>query len=194
MLSGLTAGSVAAIFAVFVSLPLRSPSDTLFNSASVALACLLAGVVAGLLWLAVGRFQRRPVYFLAAWTALFVPAAIAVALYGQSQLDHFVAFAAPLAVIVYVVTGALTVAIPRYVPRLRWWQAGIAVVVALVIGIGLVNQTDQESGRLELPPPGSQVVPGGSSFQGETNILQAITGGRQQVIYAGSISVHQSQE
>ena len=73
MLSGITAGSVAAIIAVLVSLPLRSPSDTLLNSASVALAALLAGVVAGLLWLAMGRFDRRTVYFLAVWTVLFVP-------------------------------------------------------------------------------------------------------------------------
>lgn len=172
MLSGVTAGSVAAIMAVFVSLPLRSPSDTLLNSASVALACLLAGLVAGLIWLAVGRSQRRTVWFLAAWTVLFVPAAIAVVLYGRSQLDHFVAFAAPLAVIAYVVTGALTVSIPRYLPRLRWWQAGIVVVAALAFGIGLVNQSDQESGRLELPPPGSQEVPSGPPVQGETRLIR----------------------
>ena len=171
MLSGITAGSVAAIIAVLLSLPLRSPSDTLLNSASVALAALLAGVVAGLLWLAMGRFDRRTVYFLVAWSVLFLPAAIAVVIYGELQLDHFVAFAAPLAAIIYVVTGALTVAIPRYLPRLRWWQAGMAVVVALVIGIGLVNQTDQESGRLELPPPGSWIVPGDSSVQGKTNFI-----------------------
>ena len=172
MLAGLTAGSVAAMVAVFVSLPLRSPSDTLLNSASVSLACLLAGAVAGLLWLAVGRTQRRTAYFLAAWSVLFLPAAILVIIFGRSQLDHFVVFAAPLAAIVYVVTGALTVTIPRCFPRLRWWQAGIAVVAALVIGIGLVNQTDQESGRLELPPPGSWVVPAGPSSEGLTRMIQ----------------------
>ncbi|MDE2937794.1 MAG: hypothetical protein OXR67_02590 [Chloroflexota bacterium] len=171
MLAGLTAGSVAAVIAVLVSLPLRSPSDTLLNSASVALACLLAGLAAGLLWLAAGRTPRSTVYFLAAWTVLFVPAAIAVVLFGRSQLDHFVGFAAPLAAIVYVVTGALTVAIPRCLPRLRWWQAGIAVAVALVIGVGLVNQTDQESGRLELPPPGSQAVPVEPSVSPETRAI-----------------------
>jgi uncharacterized protein with PQ loop repeat len=171
MLSGVTAGSVAAIVAVFVSLPLRSPSDTLLNSASVSLACLLAGVVAGLLWLAVGRTQRRGVYFLAAWTVLYVPSAVALTLIGQSQLDHFVAFAAPLAAIAYVLIGVLTVSIARYFPGLRWWHAGIAVVAALVIGIGLVNQTDQESGRLELPPPGSWVVPSGTLSEGRSQVI-----------------------
>ena len=164
MLSGLTGGSVAAIIAVLVSLPLRSPTDTLLNSASVALAGLLAGLVAGSLWLAMDRTQRRTVNFLAAWTVLYTPAAIG--------LDHFVAFAAPLAAIVYVVTGALTVAIPRWLPGLRWWHAGIVMAAALAIGIGLVTQTDQESGRLELPPPGSWIVPSGPSSAGGTRIIQ----------------------
>ncbi len=171
MLAGITAGSVAAIIAVFVSLPLRSPTDTLLNSASVALACLLSGLVAGLLWMALQRFQRPMIYFLVAWSALFLPAAIAVVLFGRSQLDHFVAFAVPLAAIAYVVTGLVTVALAHWVPGLRWWQAGAAIVVALGIGIGLVNQTDQESGRLELPPPGSRAVPAESPVFRETGAI-----------------------
>ena len=171
MLYGLTAGSVSAIIAVLVSLPLRSPSDTLLNSASVSLACLLAGVVAGLLWLAVGRTQRQTAHFLVAWTVLYIPVAMGLVVLGQSQLDHFVAFAAPLAAIVYVVTGALTAAIPRSLPGLRWWHSGIAVVAALVIGIGLVTQADQESGRLELPPPGSWLTPSGTSSPDGTRII-----------------------
>ena len=172
MLAGLTAGSVAAAMAVLVSLPLRSPSDTLLNSASVALACLLSGLAAGALWLAVRQSSRPTAYFLAAWSVLFLPAAIAVVLIGRSQLDHFVAFAVPLAAIAYVAIGALTVFIDSYIPRLRWWQAGAAVVVALAIGIGLVNQTDQESGQLELPPPGSRVVPAEAPVTLETGTIQ----------------------
>ena len=191
MLSGLTAGSVAAVIAVLVSLPLRSPSDTLLNSASVALACLLWGLAAGLLWLALRRSRRPVTYFLAGWSALFLPAAIAVVIFGRSQLDHFVAFAVPLAAIVYAVTGAVTVCIPRYIPRLRWWQAGAAVVVAVAVGIGLVNQTDQESERLELPPPGSQAVPVEAPVSAETGTIQATPGERQQVTYAGSIPIYQ---
>lgn len=171
MLAGLTAGSVAAIIAVLVSLPLRSPSDTLLNSASVALACLLSGMVAGLLWLSVERSSRPALYFLATWSALFLPAAFAVVLYGRSQLDHFTGFAVPLAAIAYVATGVLTVSIDRHLPGLRWWHSVVALVVALTIGIGLVNQTDQDSGRLELPPPGSHAVPAESPvFPGTENI------------------------
>ena len=171
MFSGVTAGSIAAIIAVLVSLPLRSPSDTLLNSASVTLAGLLSGALAGLIWVVLRRTRSRTVYFLVIWSAFFLPAAAAMVLYGRSQLDHFAAFAVPLALIIYLGTGALTVSIARYLPRIRWWGAGAAIAVAIVVGIGLVNQADQESGRLELPPPGSHAVPSGSPVFIETNTI-----------------------
>ena len=163
MLAGLTAGAIAAVAAVLASLPLRSPSDTLLNSASVALAALMAGALSGLLWLALRRTDRPALWFLAAWTAIFLPASVIVLFLGQSQLDGFISFALPLALIVYVVTGLLTVAIDRFIPRLRWWHAVAAVGVAAAMGFGLATQSDQESGRLELPPPGSHSLPAEAS-------------------------------
>lgn len=158
MTPGLTGGAVAAVVAVLVSLPLRSPSDTLLNSASVALAALLGGVVAGIIWLAWRNSPARPARFLVTWSVVFLPVAALVVIYGRSQLDHFTTFAVPLALIIYIVTGVLTVALPRYVPQLRWWYAAGAVAVALAVGFGLATQGDQESGRLELPPPGSRMI------------------------------------
>ena len=159
MTAGLIAGSLAAMVAVLASLPLRSPSDTLFNSASVALAGLLAGAIAGGVWLAVRNSPAPPGRFLVFWSAICLPVAAAVIIYGRSQLDHFTGFVLPLALLIYGVTGILTVAIPRWLPNLKWWTAGIAVAAALLLGFGLVNQTDQESGELKLPPPGSRAVP-----------------------------------
>ena len=46
MRNGLIAGSIAAIAAALVSLPLHSPVDNVFNTATVAVASLLVGVVA----------------------------------------------------------------------------------------------------------------------------------------------------
>ena len=158
MLAGLTAGSAAAFVAVLVSLPLRSPSDTLFNSASVTLAALLAGLLAGAIWLIMGRFQRPEIRFLVVWSAIYIPLASVIVLIGRSQLDHFTAFAVPLALIIYLLTGILTISVPRYLPNQKWWCAAAAVASALVIGFGLVTQTDQESGKLELPPPGSRAI------------------------------------
>lgn len=158
MTPSVTAGALAAIVAVLVSLPLRSPSDTLLNSASVALAALLAGVVAGVIWLAWRNSPARTARFLATWSVVFLPSAALVVIYGRSQLDHFTAFAVPLALIFYIAVGVLTVALPRYLPGLRWWYAAGAVAVALAVGFGLATQGDQESGRLELPPPGSRII------------------------------------
>jgi len=163
--AGLTAGAVAAVAAVLVSLPLRSPSDTLLNSASVALAALMAGAVSGLLWLALRRTSRPALWFLKAWSAIFLPASAFVLILGQSQLDGFISFASPLALIVYVVTGLLTLTIHSFIPGLRWWHGVAAVGVAAAVGFGLVTQTDQESGRLELPPPGSHNLPAEASWQ-----------------------------
>lgn len=160
MTPGLVAGSVAAVLAVFLSLPLRSPSDTLLNSISVALAALLAGVLAEVIWRVTRRSQAWEVRFLVAWSVIFIPVAAGITLYGRSQLDHFVAFAAPLALTVYVVTGLLTIGLPRYFPNMRWWCPVVAMVIAVALGLALVNQVDQESGRLELPPPGSSLPPG----------------------------------
>lgn len=159
MAPGLVAGSAAAIVAVFLSLPLRSPSDTLFNSVSVALAALLAGVLAEVIWRVVRGAEGWPVRFLVAWSVIYLPLAVAIITYGRSQLDHFVGFAAPLAFTVYVVTGVLTIGLPRYLPNMRWWCPVVAVGIAIALGFGLVNQADQESGRLELPPPGSRLAP-----------------------------------
>ena len=159
MTAGLTAGSVAAIVAALVSLPLRSPSDTLLNSAAVALAGLLSGVAAGLLWLAVRRSPKSHIYFLAIWAAAFIPATLLVILWGRLQLDNFTAFALPLAVIVFVITGFLTPAIPRFLPWLHWWGAAIAIAAAVTVGLGLAGQGDQESGELRLPPPSARLAP-----------------------------------
>ena len=159
MVPGLTGGALAAIVAVLVSLPLRSPSAVLFNSATVCLAALAAGVLAGLIWFLVRRSQRPVIRFLVAWSVIFLPLAGLVILLGRSQLDNFVIFAAPLALIMYAIIGTLTVSIPRFLPSVRWWYAAGAVAIALALGFGLITQTDQESGRLELPPPGSQHIP-----------------------------------
>ena len=59
MRNGVSAGSIAAVVVVLVSLPLRSPADNVFNSATVGLASLLVGIAAGLLWDNLADGQRR---------------------------------------------------------------------------------------------------------------------------------------
>ena len=172
---GLTAGSVAAVVAALVSLPLQSPSDTLFNTASVALAAIYGGLVAGVLWLVVPRSPRKTAYFVVAWTALFVPVALSVVLFGQAQLDNFVIFAVPLAAVIYGTTAIMTPVLAQVYPRLRWWVVGVALVMALALGLGLMTQSDQESGRLELPEPGSRVIPYHGPGMGDYSLTYRLT-------------------
>ena len=47
--TGLLAGSATAVVATLVSLPLHSPTDTLFNSATVTLGALAAALAAGVI-------------------------------------------------------------------------------------------------------------------------------------------------
>ncbi len=153
MRAGLTAGAVAAIIAVLVSLPLHSPVDSGFNSATVAIACLVLGVIAGLLW---NRMGERPVLIIGVLLALFILVLI-VAIVGNSFLDRFASFVLPLAAIAFVAVGALTPLLSSYFSRtdLGWkgWTPIVPVVVALVLGFALVTQGDAESGDLALPPP-----------------------------------------
>ena len=155
MITGIIAGSISAIVAALVSLPLRSPDDILLNSATVAVGATIAGVAGdgrgfsgdGLL----ANRGNRPLMFTMLWAMGFALTAL-VAVAGETQLDHFLAFVLPLAAIVFPLTGALTAVLADTVIVSRWWLAPAAVVIALAVGISLSGQGDQESGRLELPP------------------------------------------
>ena len=153
MLAGLTAGAIAAIVAGLVSLPLHSPVDSVFNSATVAVACLLLGLVSGALW---SRWGERPSLIFGALAALFVLVLI-VAFVGNSVLERFLSFVLPLAAIAFVLCALLTPLFSWYFsrPNLGWkgWTPPVvAVIAALAVGFGLITQGDAESGELSLPP------------------------------------------
>ena len=152
MLAGLTAGAIAAVIAALVSLPLHAPVDSAFNSATVAVAALGVGVISGLLW---SRFSGRLLWFLAGLAAIFVLALI-IAFGGNTQLDRMVSYMVPLAAIVVVVCAVLTPLLASFFLKptlgLLKWSPVVAVIIALVVGFGLVTQGDAESGELSLPP------------------------------------------
>ena len=137
-----------------MSLPLHSPVDSAFNSATVAVACLVLGLIAGALW---SRLGERPLLIFGVLGALFV-IVLVVAFVGNTLLDRFLSFVLPLAAIAFVVCALLTPLLSSYFskPDLGWksWgPAGVSVVVALVVGFALITQGDAESGELALPPP-----------------------------------------
>lgn len=152
MLAGLTAGAIAAVIAALVSLPLHSPVDSAFNSATVAVAALVVGGISGLLW---SRLSERLLWFFAVLAGLFV-VALVIAFAGNTALDRMVSYMVPLAAIVVVVCAVLTPLLAGFFLKstigLLKWSPLLAVIVALVVGFGLITQGDAESGELSLPP------------------------------------------
>ena len=164
MFAGLTAGAVAAIIAALVSLPLHSPVDSVFNSATVAVACLVLGVISGVLY---RRLGERPLLINGMLGVLFV-IVLVVAFVGNTLLDRFLSFVLPLAAIAFVVCAMLTPVLASYFNRpgigwKSWAPASVAVIAALVVGFGLITQGDAESGELFLPPPPSGSRPTSAS-------------------------------
>ena len=158
MIAGLTAGSVAAVVAALVSLPLRSPDDAFFNTGSVAIASLIAGLAAGALWRGTAKSKRRRTVFAGVWTAAFGVAAL-LSWAGETQLERFVAFVLPLAAIVFTLTGALTALLSDTPAVQKPWLPAAALAAALAVGFSLAGQGDAESGRLELPPRAGLAAP-----------------------------------
>ena len=150
MRNGVIAGSIAAVVVVLVSLPLRSPADNVFNSATVGLASLLVGIAAGLLWDKLADSERRLPYHAGA-LALGLAAVVVIAVVGEIWLNRSVSFIVPLAVIAFVLSGVLAPVLSGLRITASSWAAPAALVIAAVIGIGLVGQGDGESGDLSLP-------------------------------------------
>ena len=150
MRTGLIAGSIAAIVAALVSLPLRSPLDNVFNTATVALASLIIGIAAGLVWDKLAASQRRLPYYSGA-LALGLVAVVVIAAVGDIWLERFLSFTVPLAVIAFSVSGVVAANLGRVPLTASRWPAPALLIVAAVIGVGLVGQGDADSGALSLP-------------------------------------------
>ena len=153
ILAGLTAGAIAAIIASLVSLPLNSPLDSVFNSATVAIAAIGVGLLAGALWL---WLSTRILWYGTIPAALFLAVMVAT-LAGDTALDRLSSFSIPLAAIIIGISAILTPMLASMLLKpaftLLKWAPAIALIAALAVGFGLVTQGDTESIELTLPPP-----------------------------------------
>lgn len=149
---GLIAGAVAAIVAALVQLPLHSPDDAVFNSGTVAIAALVAGVYLGALWTFLSRMPIGLVMYVGAAALTFAVIAL-VAVAGESQLERSISFIVPLAALVFAVATPLVVLLGMApLPRIaEMGGAGAGVIASLAIGLGLAGMGDSESGKLSLP-------------------------------------------
>ena len=149
--TGLTAGAIAAIITVGISLPLKSPNDVIFNSASVGISVLILGGVNGLAWYWSSPENWLNRRYIMSSVALLVIALI-VAFGAQTQFDNAIRFTVPLALIAVLGTVVLTPLISSKRNNGIWLNA-VLIVFALTISALTASQGDQESGILSLPPP-----------------------------------------
>ena len=155
MRAGIIAGSIAALVAVLVSLPLHAPSDTLFNSISVTAAALIAGLAAAAIWNATKSRDGGTRAYAVIWVSVIV-AILGMSVAGETQFKRMAEFVAPLAVTVGLIAGVGVPLIDRRTTDARWPPAAV-LVASLVVGAALVGQGDEQSGRLSLPAPASTV-------------------------------------
>ena len=184
MRNGLIAGSVAAIVAALVSLPLHSPVDNVFNTATVAVATLLVGVAAGLIWDRLASNPRRLQYY-AGSLALGLIAVVVIAVVGNTLLERLITFTIPLAAIAFVVSGVLAPNLGRLRLTTARWAAPAVLTVAAVVGFGLVGQGDGESGDLSLPER-VQAPATAESAASESTVAESATDSLQYLVTEGS--------
>lgn len=151
MRQALFGGSAAAVVSALVSLPLHSPSDSLFGTITIVVGSLLAGLAAGILHMILAGGPNPCKRFSILWLAAFGIVVLATVLLG-TQVDRMVSFGLPLAAITFVLIGASVLIAHRFLYLASWRLASIGLIVALAIGFAFANEGDQKSGRLELPP------------------------------------------
>lgn len=155
---GIIAGSVAAVAASLVSLPLHSPNDLLFNSATASVAAIALGIAAGAAWSRLSDTKRPTLYF-----ALLLGAGLILFALTSLLLDAFLertfTFSVPLAATAVVLVGVVVPLLDRGAAVPNLWATLAALGVAAVVGIGLAGQGDEERGELALPLPSPTVAP-----------------------------------
>lgn len=147
-IAGLVAGAIGAIVAGILSVVLRSPDEIVANSLSVVLASLALGVVAGLLWRRLRATANAWRSFGIAMGGGWFVAMLAVTIVDQTLLSNLIAYAAPIAAIIFITLGFLTPVLARVTAPL--WVAAIPVVIALAFGIGFFGRGNVASGELTL--------------------------------------------
>ena len=158
--AGLLAGSVAAIAAVAISIPLESPSDAYFNSASVSIVSLGVGLGVGLMWRILSVCGRSRLLYFNVVMGILSVIVTAATLAMDAYLERSTSFILPLAALALGMIWLLTLVLMRTGRALPWRLAFATAAIALALGIALAGQGDQEDGRLELPPRNSVIVQG----------------------------------
>ena len=152
---GLIAGSIAAIAAALVSLPLRSPNDLLFNSATVSAAAIALGIAAGAAWTRLADTRRPTLYFSLLPAAGLIVLALA-ALLLETFLERSFTFAVPLAATALILIGVLIPLLGRGSVAPNRWTAPALLVIAAAVG----GEAEAPAAGVGEATLGLRIVPG----------------------------------
>jgi hypothetical protein len=148
ILAGLAAGSVGAIAASLLALPVHTPDELVANSLTVTITSLIIGALSGLLWRRIRATSNATRTFALTMVGAFVVTMMAAAIIDQTALERLIPYAGAVSLVIFLSVGLLTPVFSRAV--VPAWVAIIPVVLALILGFGLVGRGTSTSGDLSL--------------------------------------------
>ena len=135
VLAGLAAGSVGAIAASLLAIPIDSPNETTANPITVAILAMVIGAASGGLWRAIRAQRNGSRKFV--WSmvgGLFVVLS-ALAIIEWTSGGGWLTYAGLVTAVIFLSVGMLTPVISRAVaPK---WAALIPVFLAVIVALGL---------------------------------------------------------
>ena len=133
--AGLAAGSVGAIAASLISLPVTSPNDTVANPLTITLVAMIIGALSGMVWRSVRATANGARTFVIAMVAALIVLLSTLAIIEWTAGGAWFTYTALVAGVISLSGGLLTPAISRAVAPT--WAALIPVFLAVVVALGL---------------------------------------------------------
>lgn len=133
--SGLAAGSVGAIAASLISLPVTSPNDTVANPLTVTIVAMIFGALSGMVWRRVRATTNGGRTFVIAMIGGLLVVISALAIIEWTAGGGWFTYSALIVGVIFLSVILLTPAISRAVAPI--WAALIPVVLAVLVAVSL---------------------------------------------------------
>ncbi len=133
--SGIAAGSVGAIAASLISLPVDSPNDTVANPLTVTAVAMIIGALSGLVWRRLRATDKGTATFVIAMVAGLLVVLSVLAIIEWTAGGGWFTYSALVTGVIFLSVILLTPPISRAVAPV--WAAMIPVVLAIAVAIGL---------------------------------------------------------
>ena len=133
--SGLAAGSVGAIAASLISLPVTSPNDNVANPLTITIVAMIFGALSGMVWRRVRATTNGGRTFVIAMIGGLLVVISALAIIEWTAGGGWFTYSALIVGVIFLSVILLTPAISRAVAPI--WAALIPVVLAVIVAVSL---------------------------------------------------------